>query len=617
MFKDSCFFYSCFLDWEPSLGAFYGPVAFLLLLNMVFYLRLLCILAAPPPRRYSSETETNDVTDIDYSPGNPVLEPLPHQLATAESMESVIDDEHRPIVQLQASFFVTLLFCLAWASAAFAIGKPFVENVPNMEVIFSYVYGGIVVVLGIFILVFYGFGRSDMRKGWKMCCSEDKAVQTVYTVNANNPAAQPMLNGHAQPIRATSSLASGMSDKSSTHTHHTSNSHQIKISGVRKPPSNMNLVPSYNATLTDNSSYHEPIQIYYNPRQNGIAKKYWERSKRHHQLQRLQAQHRPRDDTSDLNSFLDGYRSGGMEQQASQYYTSDMLTMGSDTNELHQQNACAYNPGRSIPNFSSLAAGGELVDLGFVDRPPPGRYSNPALDCIPCDPDYNVKTEKRSSTLPRSQKQNLQMYSVCDTSLSQENSLTSSPSNGQVRGPGNGSNAAQQNSIRNEGVGAPAPTETLADAESRLSDKSAIVPNGHSHSSEEHSEAENNNVKSNEIRPKSSGSESLSQHSRVKDSDNSQTSNTQRQKRTRRKKSPVSWEDHFKCKPNKPMYAYVNLSCAEKPLPKGEIPRSVSDYEKLATQEIALVESPESEPVNGDADVSQQQTEEAKKETSV
>ncbi len=184
-----------------------------------------------------------------------------------------MDMEYRPISQLRASVALLFLYILTWACGAFAIAKPFKEYIPYFELIFNYAYAFFAGVLGVFVITFYCLGRSDARIIWNkvFCCVRKKPI---YIMNANN-ANMNHLNGHI--VNSASSINSEFTSKSNT----TNRSSQVRYGG--KKQSNINLVPSQTATMTDPSiisSVQDNMPSFYNPRQNGAAKKYWEKKQK-------------------------------------------------------------------------------------------------------------------------------------------------------------------------------------------------------------------------------------------------------------------------------------------------------------------------------------------------
>ena len=257
-----CVCFSCFLAWEPSLGAFYGPVGLLILITLFFFTCTSCVVRGSSDR--SPEMEAMNEIELTNDEGESVIAPT--HVTTASTGSSVLDKEYRPVNQLRALAVVLFLFIIVWATGACVVAKPFAAWIPYQEKIFSYVYGVISSTLGLFILIFYCLGRNDARSIWRrfFCCEQ----QAVYDVNVNNHV--PHANGHI--VQSASSLDSSFTNKSS-------NGRANHLNSVPKKQSNINLVPSQTATLTEPSigEVQDNFPQFYNTRQNGVAKKFWQK----------------------------------------------------------------------------------------------------------------------------------------------------------------------------------------------------------------------------------------------------------------------------------------------------------------------------------------------------
>ena len=224
------------------------------------------------------DPETEEVNDLEVIVTTEATSMTHTNTSNLTSATSVLDLEYRPVAQLRAIAIVLLLFIMTWISGSFAVSLPFAHIIPHQEIIFNYMYGIFSAALGIFILVFYCLGRSDMREGWKRCCCceqqklDDSASSTENMVH---------LNGHV--VHSTNSLSSSYTNKSNNASKiNGNNTHN----GANKP-TNVNLISSHTGTFSDPSLSSVQEYNFYNPRQNGVAKKYWEKNKRNRLLNQL------------------------------------------------------------------------------------------------------------------------------------------------------------------------------------------------------------------------------------------------------------------------------------------------------------------------------------------
>uniref|UniRef100_T1IIR4 G-protein coupled receptors family 2 profile 2 domain-containing protein n=1 Tax=Strigamia maritima TaxID=126957 RepID=T1IIR4_STRMM len=251
----------CFLAFGPSLAAFYGPVGILVFLICIFFCLIHCIVT-------NSEARRQNITD---TPAGELMTAVDQPSVDAHSTSSSENDfENPPIIQLRAHAVILLLFLLMWAAAAIATAHPF--QIMYDEIIFSCIYGVVSAGLGSFILVFFCLSRRDVRNCWKRLsgCRRWRNVCDTRVPQLTTS------NGHVR--QSTNSLASNLTNKSS----HTSRSIE---SGVSKSNAAAPNLKGSNTVL-----YPEPLsstslnvvpEIFYNARQNGIAKRFFEKNRQH------------------------------------------------------------------------------------------------------------------------------------------------------------------------------------------------------------------------------------------------------------------------------------------------------------------------------------------------
>lgn len=271
--------FSCFLEWEPGLGAFIGPVGFLLLLNCVFFIRISCVIrSSTGPLLSVEETQELHITDIEMTQNNDRSDTrsLTSEASVKSTVSSVMDYERRPITQLRALVTCMLLFLFTWLFGAITVAKPF-HGFPFQEKIFSYLYGVFCAILGLFMLIYFCLTRKDSRTSWKrfFFCEQ----QSVYETNNTNTNSVPHANGHVN----TGSGTDISKMNSTVVVNHTNHINHVKKSDDEA--SSVNLVPSKPASLADgsltNSINDATAASFYNPRQNGVAKKFWEKKHKH------------------------------------------------------------------------------------------------------------------------------------------------------------------------------------------------------------------------------------------------------------------------------------------------------------------------------------------------
>ena len=376
----------CFLAWGPSLGAFYAPCVILVAILGVFCLLTHCMLKSVGPGTYSeaaaTTTETTELELLDTaSPNseNPTThsghtsshitghlnaDRLPDDelsIAGSDSSSSLYDTHHSPLTQLRSHEVTLLLFVLTWASAAITTAAPFEAVIPFHTTIFSLVYAVCATSLGVFIFLFFCFGRTDVKQAWKatkiLAVFRRKAEPTILHLTVANNAGSnsgsggsgahlipPVSNANAANLHnvitnnsntnnnSSNNLPRHMNNNSSSNSHSTprvaappsvhsvdsSRSPTNKSSSVSHqvgtPNKNENLLKNENVrqqgtslhllnlgTVTDNLHYSP--EMFYNPKQAGVAKRFFQKQR----LKQMVKQNNlglQRENDSDCNSSV-------------------------------------------------------------------------------------------------------------------------------------------------------------------------------------------------------------------------------------------------------------------------------------------------------------------------
>ncbi|NWV35677.1 AGRA2 protein, partial [Grantiella picta] len=155
----------CWLVWRPSLGAFYVPVAFILLVTWIYFLcaglRLQCQPShqkgipeplEPPPRLGGTSDLLTDSGSISVTLNSGP--PCPEG-----------DGVYSPRVQFWALVATHTLYVALWTFGAMAVSQHWYLNI-----IFSCLYGITAVALGLFIFVHHCLRRRDVLSSWFSCC---------------------------------------------------------------------------------------------------------------------------------------------------------------------------------------------------------------------------------------------------------------------------------------------------------------------------------------------------------------------------------------------------------------------------------------------------------------
>eukprot|EP00064_Thunnus_orientalis_P012680 superscaffoldBa00001974_g12715 len=191
----------CWMAWEPSIGAFYGPVGFILFVNCMYFLSILLQLRRHPERRYELKEPTEEQQHLasansEAGPDGPSshCHPLTLQLQPHEASSSIVsaphavplsalENEHTFAAQLMGAAGALGLYVALWVFGAMAVSQdhPF-------DLAFTCLYGVAALALGAFILAHHCVNRQDMRRYWSQaCCSGRRAYSAQEDVLLPQP----------------------------------------------------------------------------------------------------------------------------------------------------------------------------------------------------------------------------------------------------------------------------------------------------------------------------------------------------------------------------------------------------------------------------------------------
>lgn len=295
----------CFLTSGPSLAALFVPAIILILHLTIYYLLIRCAIRNIDLNAQLSEgTQATENMDLELLEPNVNAAADRRSVQSAQTVSSEVEDlEHSQITQLKGQIIVLVLYLITWGSGASAIAKPTIPHISNEETIFSIIYAISASSLGLFILFFYGIARSDVRFQWlRMRCwlkkKKNRCCRT-RSVSDTNPVipTQPLVQSLA-PVsisQATQVMSDTNSNNSSRHTNKSRNSNLTKAVDLNVMDAttaakiaNVNLVVLHRQQYRSNNSvttYTEPtlasVDMFYNPHQSGVARKFFKKQRRH------------------------------------------------------------------------------------------------------------------------------------------------------------------------------------------------------------------------------------------------------------------------------------------------------------------------------------------------
>lgn len=155
------------MAWEPSLGAFYGPVAFIVLVTCIYFLCTFIQLHKHPERKYELKAMSEEQQRLaDVHQGEPGTDGGQcHGGCPGLINPSMLANEHSFKAQLRTAAFTLFLFVTTWTFGALAVTQGHF-----LDMIFSCLYGAFSVTLGLFVLIHHCAKRDDVWHCWCACC---------------------------------------------------------------------------------------------------------------------------------------------------------------------------------------------------------------------------------------------------------------------------------------------------------------------------------------------------------------------------------------------------------------------------------------------------------------
>ncbi|XP_076245480.1 remoulade [Calliopsis andreniformis] len=286
----------CFLTPGPALAALFLPAGILIIYLSIFHLLTkFAIQNVDVNGQLSESTQATENMDLE------LLEPSANPSRDRNSIHSTqtvssdtVDSEHSQLMQLKGQIITLILYLMSWITAAAATTKPLSAYISFDEVVFITLYSLFSSSLGVFVLFFYGIARNDVRSQWlkmhcwlrkrKNRCCRTRSISDASPVIPTHPLVQhltpPLSNSQAIQVTSDSN-----SIDSSRCTNRSQNCNTIKFATNEKTQ-NVNLVVLHRQQYRSNNSvttYTEPtcIEMFYNPHQSGVARKFFRKQRRH------------------------------------------------------------------------------------------------------------------------------------------------------------------------------------------------------------------------------------------------------------------------------------------------------------------------------------------------
>ncbi|XP_043470332.1 adhesion G protein-coupled receptor A3 isoform X2 [Leptopilina heterotoma] len=295
----------CFLSSRPSLAAIFMPAAILFVYLVILHLLIRCTIRNTDLNGQLSEgtqaTENMDLELLEPN-ANPIIDRA--SLHSSQTVSSEVEDsEHSQITQLKGQIIIMFLYLITWTFAALTSANLFASHISYEETLFAVLYAISASSLGIFILFFYGIARNDVRSQWSVmrcwlkkrkhrCCRPrgvSDAVSPVPTQPLATSIPAPFSNTQATQVTSdTNSLSSSRNTNKSQTSYNMSK--LVDATAVNPPEmANVKLIMMHrqqyrsNNSVTTYNTECQPacVEMFYNPHQSGVARKFFKRQRKH------------------------------------------------------------------------------------------------------------------------------------------------------------------------------------------------------------------------------------------------------------------------------------------------------------------------------------------------
>ncbi|XP_053560069.1 adhesion G protein-coupled receptor A3 [Bombina bombina] len=276
----------CWMAWEPSLGAFYGPASFIIFVNCMYFLTIFIQLKRHPDRVYELKELTEEQQRLAASENGEGNQQ--DSLSVSLVSTSALENEQTFHAQLLGASLTMFLYVSLWIFGALAVSLYY-----PMDLMFSCFFGLTCLSLGVFLVVHHCTNREDMRRA---LINTFIPGRSVYSVQVNVPPSNCTGNNGDPPKCTNSSAESSCTNKSASSVKNSSQgckltNLQAAAAQCNTNPLPLNTAPQLDNSLTEHSVDNEikmhvaPVEIQY--RSNGHPARHHKNRSKGHRSSRL------------------------------------------------------------------------------------------------------------------------------------------------------------------------------------------------------------------------------------------------------------------------------------------------------------------------------------------
>ncbi|XP_053258357.1 adhesion G protein-coupled receptor A3 [Podarcis raffonei] len=277
----------CWMAWEPSLGAFYGPSSFIIFVNCMYFLSIFIQLKRHPERKFElkepaeeqQRLATNEHSDLNHQ----------DSMSVSLVSTSALENEHSFHAQLLGVSLTLFLYVALWIVGAFAVSLYY-----PLDLVFSCFFGVVCLTLSGFLITHHCINREDVRHAWITTCCPGRST---YSVQVNIQPSSSASGANGEPAKCTNSSAeSSCTNKSAPSLKNSSPGCKltnIQAAAAQCPagPLALNTGPPLDNSLTEHSVDNE-IKMHVAPlevplRTNGHPGRHHKNRSKGHRASRL------------------------------------------------------------------------------------------------------------------------------------------------------------------------------------------------------------------------------------------------------------------------------------------------------------------------------------------
>ncbi|XP_073430770.1 adhesion G protein-coupled receptor A3 [Dendrobates tinctorius] len=270
----------CWMAWEPSLGAFYGPASFIVFINCMYFLCIFIQLKRHPDRVFELKEQTEEQQRLAASENGEANQQ--DSLSVSLVSTSALENEQTFQAQLLGASLTLFLYVSLWIFGVLSVSLYY-----PMDLVFSCFFGVTCLSLGAFLTFHHCMNREDVRRALVNTFCPGRSTYSVQ-VNAP-PSSSPGINGDA-PKCTNSSAESSCTNKSASSVKNSSQGCKLTNLQAAAAQCNTNPLPVTTPPQLDNSltehsldndikMHVAPVEVQYRP--NGHPSRHHKNRSKH------------------------------------------------------------------------------------------------------------------------------------------------------------------------------------------------------------------------------------------------------------------------------------------------------------------------------------------------